>query len=55
MSRGFQSQALLGELTSNAITQADAIGGLSGKECLDIAGEFIRRDFEALRARPWES
>jgi len=27
--------------------------GLSDKERLDIADEFIRGDFEALRARPW--
>jgi hypothetical protein len=29
--------------------------GLSDKERLDIADEFIRGDFEALRARPWGS
>ncbi|PVE69274.1 hypothetical protein DC432_11340 [Microbacterium testaceum] len=29
--------------------------GLSDKERLEIADEFIRGDFDALRARPWGS
>jgi len=35
--------------------EVGSLRGLSDRERLDIADEFIRGDFAALRARPWGS